>query len=133
VCICGSLNADLIVYRSNQRSIGSYDVGDTFELDLRGGKGFNVALSLASLGLETYLVGRLGSDVFGNLMNRKLAKTPVRGDFVQVDPQNATGIGHVRVNTDDGMTPASSPVRTAGWTAQTSMQLCAPTRASRTS
>jgi ribokinase len=44
----------------------------------------------------------LGTDVFGNLMHRKLGKTPVRGDFVRIDPDNATGIGHVRVNTDDG-------------------------------
>jgi ribokinase len=101
ICVVGSLNADLIVYRSNQGSSGPYDVGDAFELGL-GGKGFNVALSLASLGLETYLVGRLGTDVFGNLMQRKLAKTPVREDLVRVDPDNPTGIGHVRVNTDDG-------------------------------
>ncbi len=101
VLICGSLNADLIVYRSDGGSSGSYHVGDAFELGL-GGKGFNVALSLASLGLETYLVGRLGADVFGNHMQRKLAKTPVRGDYVHVDPDSPTGIGHVRVNTSDG-------------------------------
>ena len=99
VCVCGSLNADLIVYQSERQVPGGYNVGGAFELGL-GGKGFNVALSVAATGVETHLVGRLGNDVFGNLMQRKLARTAVRSDFVHMDTDNATGIGHVRVNSE---------------------------------
>lgn len=97
VCVCGSLNMDLVAYQSDVPSPGGYSHGHQFEMGL-GGKGFNVAVSIAATGVETYLVGRVGKDLFGGLMQRKLGKTAVRSEFVRVDPTIGTGVGHVRVN-----------------------------------
>ncbi len=97
VCIVGSLNADLIAYESDTWIPGAYNVGDRFELGA-GGKGLNVAMSIAATGLPTYLVGRVGNDMFGHFLKRALSAGSVNQDFVKTDPTACTGVGHVRVN-----------------------------------
>jgi len=97
VCVVGSLNADLIAYESDTRIPGAYNIGRRFELGA-GGKGLNVAMSVAATGLPAYLVGRVGADMFGDFLQDALADGGVRHDFVRTDPSAGTGIGHVRVN-----------------------------------
>lgn len=98
VCVVGSLNADLIAYESGAAIPGAYNVGDRFELGA-GGKGLNVAMSIAATGLPSYLVGRVGNDMFGHFILRALTSGRVNQDFVRTDPAAGTGVGHVRVNT----------------------------------
>lgn len=98
VCVIGSLNADLIAYESDSWIPGAYNVGDRFELGA-GGKGLNVAMSVAATGLPSYLVGRVGNDMFGNFLKRALTVGSVHQDFVRTDTKAFTGVGHVRVNT----------------------------------
>jgi len=97
VCVVGSLNADLIAYESDTWIPGAYNVGDRFELGA-GGKGLNVAMSIAATGLPSYLVGRVGNDMFGHFLQRALTVGSVNQDFVSTDSSAATGVGHVRVN-----------------------------------
>ena len=97
VCVVGSLNADLIAYESDTWIPGAYNVGDRFELGA-GGKGLNVAMSIAATGLPSYLVGRVGNDMFGNHLKRALTLGSVSQDFVKTDSTAFTGVGHVRVN-----------------------------------
>jgi ribokinase len=97
VCVIGSLNADLIAYESDTQIPGAYNVGERFELGA-GGKGLNVAMSIAATGLPSYLIGRVGDDMFGQFILRALTAGRVHQDFVRTDPSAATGIGHVRVN-----------------------------------
>ncbi len=97
VCVVGSLNADLIAYESDTWIPGAYNVGDRFELGA-GGKGLNVAMSIAATGLPSYLVGRVGNDMFGHFLQRALTQGSVNQDFVSTDSSVATGVGHVRVN-----------------------------------
>lgn len=97
VCVVGSLNADLIAYESDTWILGAYNVGERFELGA-GGKGLNVAMSLAATGLPSYLVGRVGNDMFGHFILRALTAGRVHQDFVRTDTSAGTGIGHVRVN-----------------------------------
>ncbi|MEV8508953.1 PfkB family carbohydrate kinase [Actinoplanes sp. NPDC051475] len=97
VCVVGSLNADLIAYESDNRIPGAYNVGRRFELGA-GGKGLNVAMSVAATGLPSYLVGRVGDDMFGRFILAALTEGHVHADFVRTDPTAGTGIGHVRVN-----------------------------------
>ncbi len=99
VCVVGSLNADLIAYESDTWVPGAYNVGDRFELGA-GGKGLNVAMSIAATGLRSYLVGRIGNDMFGHFIQRALTLGAVNQDFVSTDSCAATGIGHVRVNAE---------------------------------
>jgi len=97
VCVVGSLNADLIAYESDTAIPAAYNVGRRFELGA-GGKGLNVAMSLAATGLPAFLVGRVGNDMFGNFILRALTAGRVNQDFVRTDSSAGTGIGHVRVN-----------------------------------
>jgi sugar/nucleoside kinase (ribokinase family) len=97
VCVVGSLNADLIADESDTWIPGAYNVGDRFELGA-GGKGLNVAMSIAATGLPAYLVGRVGNDMFGHFLQRRLTLGSVSQDFVSSDSSAATGVGHVRVN-----------------------------------
>lgn len=97
VCVVGSLNADLVAYESDTWIPGSYNVGDRFELGA-GGKGLNVAMSVAATGLPSYLVGRVGNDIFGQFIKRALTVGSVHQDYLTTDPKAATGVGHVRVN-----------------------------------
>jgi ribokinase len=97
VCVVGSLNADLIAYESDNQIPGAYNIGERFELGA-GGKGLNVAMSIAATGLPSYLVGRVGDDMFGQFILRALTAGRVQQDFVRTDPSAGTGIGHVRVN-----------------------------------
>ena len=97
VCVVGSLNADLIAYESDTSIPGAYNVGRRFELGA-GGKGLNVAMSIAATGLPSYLVGRVGDDMFGQFLRGALTEGAVRQDFVRTDSAAGTGIGHVRVN-----------------------------------
>ncbi len=97
VCVVGSLNADLVAYESETWIPGAYNVGERFELGA-GGKGLNVAMSVAATGLPSYLVGRVGNDIFGQFIKRALALGSVHQDFVTTDPTAPTGVGHVRVN-----------------------------------
>src|SRR3954447_9640323 len=89
VCVVGSLNADLIAYESDSSIPGAYNVGNRFELGA-GGKGLNVAMSIAATGLPSYLEGRIGDDMFGNFLNRALKGGKVNQDFVTVDPTAGT-------------------------------------------
>jgi ribokinase len=97
VCVVGSLNADLIAYESDTWIPGAYNIGQRFELGA-GGKGLNVAISVAATGLPSYLVGRVGEDMFGHFILSALTTGGVHQDFVRTDPSAGTGIGHVRVN-----------------------------------
>jgi ribokinase len=97
VCVVGSLNADLIAYESDTWIPGAYNIGRRFELGA-GGKGLNVAMSIAATGLPSYLVGRVGNDMFGHFLLQALTAGGVHQDFVRPDPSAGTGIGHVRVN-----------------------------------
>src|SRR3954447_13066818 len=94
VCVVGSLNADLIAYESDTWIPGAYNVGERFELGA-GGKGLNVAMSIAATGLPSYLVGRVGNDMFGHFIQRALTQGGVHQDFVSTDPSTSTGVGHV--------------------------------------
>lgn len=96
ICVVGSLNADLVAYESDSWIPGSYNVGTGFEL-AAGGKGLNVAMSVAATGLPTYLVGRVGDDIFGRFLIDALAAGSVNQEFVSMDPWASTGVGHVRV------------------------------------
>jgi ribokinase len=99
IAVVGSLNADLIAYESAHPAGSDYNVGEGFELGV-GGKGMNVAMSIAATGISPYLVGRLGNDIFGNLIRRALIKSPINHDFVKTDSSRSTGVGHVRVNAE---------------------------------
>ena len=97
IVVVGSINADLIAYFDEDNRIGNYVFGDGFRFNL-GGKGLNQAVNVAAAGLATVLIGRIGDDVFGKKITTDLEQVGVSTEFITVDKDAHTGIGHVRVS-----------------------------------
>ena len=65
VVVVGSINADLVVTVDRLPAAGETVIGGRFARH-GGGKGANQAVAAAKLGTPTALIGRLGSDAFGD-------------------------------------------------------------------
>lgn len=65
IAVIGSINVDLVTYLEAFPSEGETVAAAGFEMH-HGGKGANQAVAAARLGADVLMVGRLGTDVFGD-------------------------------------------------------------------
>jgi sugar/nucleoside kinase (ribokinase family) len=114
VVVVGDLLYDLLAKVEGEVTLGT----DTF-VPIRvaaGGSGANAAAWLASSGIETHFVGRVGDDPFGGFLAQELERAGVRPHLAR-DPSLATGKVFVLVDgagertmiTDRGAGEALSP------------------------
>jgi sugar/nucleoside kinase (ribokinase family) len=114
VVVVGDLLYDLLAKVEGEVTFGT----DTF-VPIRvaaGGSGANAAAWLASSGVETHFVGRVGDDPFGGFLEQELEQAGVRPHLAR-DPSLATGKVFVLVDgagertmiTDRGAGEALSP------------------------
>ena len=80
-----------------------------------GGAPFNVAIHLHQVGEEVVTVSRVGDDVLGEEIIRRLHKRGLSAEFVQVDPGRPTGV--VQVTTDERGEPTYDIREPAAWDA----------------
>jgi ribokinase len=92
VCVVGSFMMDVVVRTSKRPAVGETVIGDSVDFFL-GGKGFNQAVASARYGVPTSMVGRVGSDAFGDQFIAALATEGIKGDYVGRDPSVGTGVG----------------------------------------
>ncbi|MDP8948981.1 MAG: sugar kinase [Actinomycetota bacterium] len=114
VVVVGDLLYDMLARVEGSVAFGT----DTFTSihASAGGSGANAAVWLASLGVETHFVGRVGDDVLGEALVGELKRSGVRPHLAR-DPSLATGKVFVLVNgagertmiTDRGAGEALSP------------------------
>jgi sugar/nucleoside kinase (ribokinase family) len=114
VVVVGDLLYDMLARIEGSVAFGT----DTFTTihASAGGSGANAAAWLASLGVETHFVGRVGDDVFGVVLAEELKSSGVEPHLVR-DPSLATGRVFVLVDgagertmiTDRGAGEALSP------------------------
>ena len=71
--IIGSSNMDFNIYLERFPEKGETITGGTFQQYL-GGKGANQAVACARSGTKTVFIGRIGNDLFGNIMIEQLTK-----------------------------------------------------------
>ena len=90
---------DLIAYVGSAPAEASYTAGAKFESHI-GGKSLNVALSIAAFSAQVHLIGRVGSDIFGQEIRAAVAQAGLSTAHITVDGNAQTGIGHVRVNSE---------------------------------
>lgn len=95
--VVGSLNIDLVIQGERMPAKGESVLGNSFNT-YPGGKGANQAVQLARLGLETYMIGRVGNDHYGEQLIRSLEEANVRTDFLIRDKAAGTGKGWVLVD-----------------------------------
>lgn len=91
VTVVGSLNYDIILKQDRLPQIGETVQVDSI-VTSAGGKGANQAVQCAKLGLQTYMLGAVGQDVFGQALIDSLNKFKVQHQAIQFSNQ-PTGMG----------------------------------------
>src|SRR4051812_6714411 len=99
VAVVGSLNCDLVMRVPRRPQKGETVIGSSFDTFV-GGKGNNQALACARAGAEVAMIGRVGADHFGGMIERKLAAAGVDCRFLVRDPDVSTGIADILVDAD---------------------------------
>lgn len=94
ILVVGSFMMDLIASTPKAPKSGETVIGLKFQT-APGGKGANQAVQCARLGAQVTMVGKVGNDAFGRTMTEAAAAAGVDVSHVLVDPQEASGVGHI--------------------------------------
>ncbi len=96
VVVVGSANMDMVAFAPKLPAPGETVLGTKFEMAC-GGKGANQAVACSRLGAETWFIGRVGKDAFGDMLLRSFQEAGVRTEFVQRDPEVSSGVALIFV------------------------------------
>ncbi|WP_207477837.1 ribokinase [Arenibaculum pallidiluteum] len=96
ILVLGSVNIDVCAYCERLPRPGETVPGTGYAMGL-GGKGANQAAAAARLGGYVEMVGRTGTDVFGEMARTRLAEFGVRTGHLRSDPGSPTGIAAIGV------------------------------------
>ncbi|KPV60971.1 hypothetical protein QJ48_02560 [Paenibacillus sp. A3] len=96
IMVVGSANMDMVMRTSRLPEIGETMRGDGFFL-APGGKGANQAVACAKMGAETWFMGKVGDDIFGQSLIDRLSGFGVRTDFLKREPNVTTGVAAITV------------------------------------
>jgi len=99
VAVVGSLNMDLVVWAPRRPQPGESLPGTRFAMFL-GGKGFNQAVAAARLGATVAMIGRVGTDPFGDSLLAALKREGIAAHHVARDAGAATGVALPLVEPD---------------------------------
>lgn len=100
VFIVGSLNIDLIFSMKRIPEAGETMHSDDFCM-LPGGKGANQAVACALMGATTYMIGNVGSDLFGDIISKSLKENQVKIDYVNIAKEKSSGVACILLNNGD--------------------------------
>jgi ribokinase len=92
VTVVGSFMMDVVVRTTTRPAVGETVIGESVHFFL-GGKGFNQAVASARYGAPTAMVGRLGSDSFGDQFVAALKRENIDAKHVGHDEHVGTGVG----------------------------------------
>ena len=99
VAVVGSFNMDLVFGAPRLPELGETVSGSAFGMFI-GGKGANQAVAAARAGADVEMVGRLGSDTFGQEVSAVLEAEGIRLRHVVRDPHEGTGVAGILVAGD---------------------------------
>src|SRR4051812_5542446 len=97
IVVVGSINMDLVCRTARMPEPGETILGTDF-VTIPGGKGANQAVAAARLGGEVHMVGRVGSDDFGQRLLTGLTGHGVRTEHVTVTEGAASGVAMILVD-----------------------------------
>lgn len=100
IVVIGSCNIDITVECDRYPKPGETIFGNRLTVNT-GGKGANQAVAAARLGAEVAMIGCIGDDVYGQLVQKALKENNINADFVKVLPGENTGTAHITVAEDD--------------------------------
>ncbi|MGM8212248.1 ribokinase [Virgibacillus sp. W0430] len=94
ILVIGSLNMDLVTYVSRLPAEGETISSYKF-LTIPGGKGANQAVAVGKLGANVRMIGKVGNDDYGNMLQESLMRSSVKTDSVLVG--GTTGMAFITV------------------------------------
>lgn len=97
VVVVGSLTVDLTAYVNRRPDLGETVIGTEFAM-VPGGKGNNQALTCARQGVQTAMIGRVGSDAYADIVIAAGIDANVDMSHILRDPYHGTGIAHITVD-----------------------------------
>ncbi|MEE1230418.1 MAG: ribokinase, partial [Phascolarctobacterium sp.] len=100
IVVVGSCNIDITVECDRWASPGETIFGNRLTVN-PGGKGANQAVAAARLGAEVKMVGCIGDDVYGQLVQKALKDNNVDVTYVKVLPGENSGTAHITVAEND--------------------------------
>lgn len=101
VLVVGSFMTDLVARTTKQPVAGQTVVGESFGIYL-GGKGANQAIASKRCDSETYMVGALGNDNFGEAFLEFLEKSGFDKNHVLIKEKVSSGVGHIVIDDETG-------------------------------
>lgn len=101
VVVLGSLITDLVARAARMPLPGEALFGEDFSTFL-GGKGINQAIAAARLGAHVTLIGRVGTDTFGDAFFPVLTQEGINSMYVERDPSVGTGVSVLIIASDTG-------------------------------
>lgn len=100
ILVVGSLVMDMITTTGVFPNSGETVLGETFTT-APGGKGANQAVQAALLGARVTMVGKVGSDAFGDAMVAFMNKSGVDTTHVTRHPQVSSAVGNIILEKDE--------------------------------
>lgn len=97
--VVGSINMDLVVRVPHAPLPGETVLGGDFTT-YPGGKGANQAVAAARMGAEVTMVGRVGTDDFGNSLIQGMVENDIKTTYIIKDSETPTGIAMIAVAAD---------------------------------
>ncbi len=97
VVVFGSINMDLVANAPRLPAPGETLMGHQFST-VPGGKGANQAVAIARLNIPTTLIGRVGSDRFGQELLQSLQSSNVQTENILVDDSVSSGVALIAVD-----------------------------------
>lgn len=100
VYVLGSLNMDLVFKSDVLPKSGETLQGKGFFIN-EGGKGANQAVAVRKQGCETYMIGAIGKDVFGQQLLHRLRQYQVDCTFVKEKESISSGVAGILIYDHD--------------------------------
>lgn len=97
VLVFGSINMDLVARTTRLPLPGETLLGQDF-FTTAGGKGANQAVAVARLAMSVQMVGRVGSDSFGQALLANLQTASIATDSVLIDSTTHSGVAMIAVD-----------------------------------
>lgn len=97
ICVLGSINVDLTFRAPHLPQPGETVLGQSL-IQGHGGKGANQAVMAAKLGRNVAMVGRVGTDSFGDAALDNLHRHGIDTTHIRRDPERATGVASIVVD-----------------------------------
>lgn len=96
IIVIGSANIDMVMQTRRVPEAGETLHGEGFFLS-PGGKGANQAVACAKMGAPTWLMGKVGDDIFGRSISDNLAHYGVHTDYLAKEPGVSSGVAAITV------------------------------------